>query len=210
MRLAVVGHVEWIRFARVDKVPSAGEIAHSFDQWEEAGGGGGVAALLLALLADEAHLFTALGDDDLGRRARAELEARGVVVHEATDERPQRWAFTQVDERGERTITTVGPKARPRGHDDRLPWHDLAGMDAGAVHGAAEKLLAGREPVPAVEEQAAEHLVLEVPQPRDQVVAGGAGAREDRPRLEPFQVVAPHDLLSTPCTLSWAARPSTS
>ena len=130
MQVAVIGHVEWIRFARVDRVPSAGEISHSFDEWEEAGGGGGVAALQLALLADEAHLFTALGGDDLGRRARAELEARGVVVHDATDERPQRWAFTQVDERGERTITTVGPKSRPRGHDDRLPWHDLAGMDA--------------------------------------------------------------------------------
>ena len=27
-------------------------------------------------------------------------------------------------------ITTVGPKLRPRGHDDRLPWHELASMDA--------------------------------------------------------------------------------
>ena len=31
MRVAVVGHVEWIRFARVDRVPVPGEIAHSFD-----------------------------------------------------------------------------------------------------------------------------------------------------------------------------------
>jgi ribokinase len=145
MRLAVVGHVEWIRFARVEGVPAAGEIAHSSDQWEEAGGGGGVAAVQLALLADEAHLFTALGDDDLGRRAKAELEARGVVVHDATDERPQRWAFTQIDEHGERTITTVGPKTRPRGHDDRLPWHDLATMDAVFfVAGDADALINAR------------------------------------------------------------------
>jgi ribokinase len=130
MRVAVVGHVEWIRFARVDEVPAAGEIAHSFDEWEQAGGGGGVAAVQLALLADEAHLFTAFGNDELGRRAHAELESRGVVVHAAPDERPQRWAFTQVDDAGERTITTVGPKVRPRGHDDRLPWHELASMDA--------------------------------------------------------------------------------
>jgi ribokinase len=130
MRVAVVGHVEWIRFARVDRVPGAGEIGHSFDDWEQAGGGGGVAAVQLALLADEAHLFTALGNDDLGRRARSELESRGVVVHAAPDERPQRWAFTQVDDRGERTITTVGPKLRPRGHDDALPWQELASMDA--------------------------------------------------------------------------------
>jgi ribokinase len=130
MRVAVVGHVEWVRFARVDRIPVAGEIAHSVDDWEQAGGGGGVAAIQLALLADEAHLFTALGTDELGRRALAELESRGVVVHLASDERPQRWAFTQVDDTGERTITTVGPKLRPRGHDDRLPWHELASMDA--------------------------------------------------------------------------------
>jgi ribokinase len=130
MRIAVVGHVEWIRFARVEHVPAAGEIAHSFDAWEQAGGGGGVAAVQLALLADEAHLFTALGNDEVGRRAHAELESRGVVVHAAPDERPQRWAFTQIDDAGERTITTVGAKLRPRGHDDRLPWHELASMDA--------------------------------------------------------------------------------
>jgi ribokinase len=130
MRLAVVGHVEWIRFARVDHHPLAGEIVHSTEDWEEAGGGGGVAALQLALLADEAHLFTSLGDDGLGRAARAELEERGVVVHAGSDRRPTRWAFTHVDGSGERTITTVGPMLRPRGDDDRLPWHELAGMDA--------------------------------------------------------------------------------
>ena len=130
MRVAVVGHVEWIRFARVDRVPAAGEIAHAFDQWEQAGGAGAVAAVQFALLADEAWLYTVLGDDDLGRRARSELEGRGVVVHAAGDERPQRWAFTHVDDGGERTITTVGPKLSPRGHDDRLPWHELSSMDA--------------------------------------------------------------------------------
>ena len=129
MRVAVIGHVEWIRFVRVDHVPGAGQIAHSFEDWEQAGGGGGVAAVQLALLADEAHLFTVLGNDDLGRRARSELTDRGVVVHAASDERPQRWAFTQVDDHGERTITTVGPKLRPRGHDESLPWHELATMD---------------------------------------------------------------------------------
>ena len=130
MRVAVVGHVEWIRFARVDRVPAAGEIAHAFDQWEQAGGGGAVAAVQLALLADEAWLFTALGADELGRRAHKELESRGVVVQAAVEDRPQRWAFTHVDDTGERTITTVGPKLAPRGHDDRLPWHELASMDA--------------------------------------------------------------------------------
>ena len=129
VRIAVVGHVEWVRFARVERVPGAGEIAHSYEEWEQAGGAGAVAAVQLALLADECHLFTALGGDDLGTRARVELESRGVVVHAAPEERPQRWAFTHVDDGGERTITTVGPKLRPRGHDDRLPWHELAELD---------------------------------------------------------------------------------
>ena len=41
MRVAVVGHVEWIEFARVERMPAAGEIVHASDAWEEPGGGGG-------------------------------------------------------------------------------------------------------------------------------------------------------------------------
>lgn len=130
MKVAVVGHVEWIRFASVERAPASGEIAHSTDDWEQAGGGGGVASAQLALLADEMHLFTVLGDDDLGRRSFEELESRGVHVHAEIVRRPQRWAFTHVDDSGERTITTVGEKLRPRGHDDSLPWHELRDADA--------------------------------------------------------------------------------
>ena len=61
---------------RVDRLPGPGDIAHSIEDWEQAGGGGGVAAIQLARLADEATLFTVLGDDELGRRAREELELR--------------------------------------------------------------------------------------------------------------------------------------
>jgi ribokinase len=122
--------VEWIRFARVDRVPAAGEIAHAFDEWEQAGGGGAVAALQLALLSGETTLFTALGDDEIGTRSKEELERRGLRVHAARERSSSRWALTQVDDAGERTITTVGPKLRPRGHDDRLPWHELREMDA--------------------------------------------------------------------------------
>lgn len=129
MRLAVVGHVEWIRFCRVDEIPGPGAIAHAGETWEQAGGAGAVAATQLALLADECHLFTALGDDELGRRSEAELRDRGISVHVALDERPTRWALTQVDDVGERTITTIGPKLHPRGHDDRLPWELLRSMD---------------------------------------------------------------------------------
>jgi ribokinase len=145
MRVAVVGHVEWIRFCRVDQVPGPGEIAHSTEGWEQAGGSGAVAAIQLALLADEAHLFTVLGDDELGRRSRAELEGRGVRVHAIADRRPTRWAFTHIGDGGDRTITTVGPKLHPRGHEDSLPWHELRGMDAAFVTaGDVDAILAAR------------------------------------------------------------------
>jgi ribokinase len=89
-----------------------------------------VAAFQLARLAGEATLFTALGGDDLGLRARRELEAGGVTVHTAVHREPQRRAFTHVDASGERTITVLGDKLRPRGSDDALPWHELADYDA--------------------------------------------------------------------------------
>jgi ribokinase len=145
MKLVVVGHVEWIRFCRVERMPGPGDIAHSMEDWEQAGGGGGVAALQLARLAGEAMLFTILGDDELGRRSREELELRGVRVHAATVREPQRWAFTHVDETGERTITTVGRKLRPRGNDDSLPWRELGDADAVFfVAGDADALLRSR------------------------------------------------------------------
>ena len=130
VRVAVVGHVEWVRFCRVERMPGAGDIVHSTDDWEQAGGAGAVAAVQLALLADEALFFTVLGDDELGRKSREELESRGARVHAEMVRGPHRWAFTHVDEAGERTITTVGRKLRPRGNDDSLPWHELADADA--------------------------------------------------------------------------------
>lgn len=130
MRAAVVGHVEWSRFARVERMPRRGEIVQAVDQWEQAGGGGGTAAVQLALLADEVHLFTVLGDDRHGRAARSELEAHGVHVHAPSDPRRTLEVFVHVEEGGERAITTFGEKLLPRGHDDRYPWHELAGIDA--------------------------------------------------------------------------------
>jgi ribokinase len=130
MRAAVVGHVEWIDFVRVEHVPQRGEIVGSEEFWGEPAGGGTVAAVQLSLLADSVLFFTALGADELGRRSRAELEERGIDVHASFHEPPQRRGFTYLDEGGERTITILGPKVGPRGHDDTLPWHELARCDA--------------------------------------------------------------------------------
>ena len=129
VRVAVVGHVEWVQFARVERLPAAGEIIHALDWWEEPAGGGAVAAVQLARLAGEAELFTALGDDELGDRARDELARLGLSVHAVDRREPQRRAFTFVDDEGERTITVLGRRLVPT-RDDPLPWERLEGADA--------------------------------------------------------------------------------
>jgi ribokinase len=130
VKVAVVGHVEWVEFVRVDEMPRPGEIVHSLERWEEAAGGGAVAAVQLANLNGSALLFTTLGDDELGRRSHAELEERGVTVHSATVGEQQRRAFTHVDAGGERTITVIGQKLLPSGENGDLPWEQLARCDA--------------------------------------------------------------------------------
>ena len=130
MRAAVVGHVELIEFVPVEHVPRAGEIVSAEETWIEAAGGGSVAAVQLAQLADSVLLFTALATDQPGRAAKTELEERGIEVHATRMDPPQRRGFTYIDAVGERTITTIGPKIGPRGHDDSLPWHELARCDA--------------------------------------------------------------------------------
>lgn len=130
MRAAVIGHVEWVEFLQVESLPRAGEIAHATESWEVAAGGGAVAAVQLARLGADAHLYTALGDDDLGRRARAELEELGVHVHAVTAAgRPQRRAVTFVEETGERTITVIGEKLKANGEEPDLPWEELHRTD---------------------------------------------------------------------------------
>lgn len=124
----MLGHVEWVTFARVDAVPPVGGIAHATETWEGAAGGGAVAALQLAKLAGSCDLFTALGDDELGRRARVELEGNGVTVYAATRDDPTRKAICLVDGDGERTITTLGARLETDGVD-RLPWGALREAD---------------------------------------------------------------------------------
>jgi ribokinase len=130
MRVGVVGHVEWVEFARVEAVPRPGDIAHAFETWEEPAGGGAVAAVQLRRLAGSCVFFTALGADELGRRARAELVHLGVDVRSIPESESTRRAVTFIDDGGERTITVLGQKLRPRGGDSRLPWRELAGLDA--------------------------------------------------------------------------------
>jgi ribokinase len=129
LHVAVVGHVEWIEFARVERVPAPGEIVHAQETWEEPGGGGAVAAVQLAKLAGGAAFYTALGDDAFGHRAHATLTDLGLAVHAAWRPEPQRRGFVYIDADGERTITVIGDRLGPSAADP-LPWDDLADADA--------------------------------------------------------------------------------
>ncbi len=129
MRVAVVGHVEWVEFARVQHVPAPGEIVQAQETWQEVGGGGAVAAVQLARLAGSCLFLTALGDDPLGHRAYRALDELGVRVVASWRSEPQRRAFVHVDAGAERTITVLGKRVGPRGGDP-LPWEKLDGADA--------------------------------------------------------------------------------
>jgi ribokinase len=131
VKVAVVGHVEWVEFAVVDHVPAPGTIVFSDERpFADAAGGGAVAAVQLARLAGpDASFFTSVGADDLGRATVDALRGHGVTVHAAVHDVPQRRAFTLLDAAHERTITVLGERHVPLGADD-LPWDRLASCDA--------------------------------------------------------------------------------
>jgi ribokinase len=142
--LAVVGHVEWVHFIRVDRFPERGAVTQAAAGFAHAGGGAVVAAAVLAELGAEVNFYCALGRDANGEAAARELEARGVTVHAAWRDQPTRGVVTLLETGGERTIITLGERLEPSG-DDALPWSALehadgvyfTAGDAGAARAAA-------------------------------------------------------------------------
>ena len=130
MRAAVVGHLEWVEFLPVDRLPRQGEILETTECFEETAGGGAVAAVQLARLTGDCAFFTAVGDDEKGRRVERRLSELGVTVHAVHREgKSTRRAFVYLDGDGERTITTIGERLGPERADD-LPWDEIAGADS--------------------------------------------------------------------------------
>jgi ribokinase len=127
-RVAVVGHVEWVDFVPVERFPKPGEIIHAQGAFARAAGGGGVVAVVLAELGADVDFYCALGRDELGRAAAAQLSDRGVRVHVAWREEPTRRAVTLLDPNHERTIITMGDRLEPLA-SDRLEWDRLQGAD---------------------------------------------------------------------------------
>jgi ribokinase len=130
-RVAVVGHVEWVDFAVVPRLPNPGEILHVPEFWAEAAGGGAVAVVQMAKLTGSSLFLTALASDELGRRTETQLAAQGVTLHAAPREGIQRRAFTYLTDDGERTITVLGDRLVPH-RGDPLPWEVLD--DVGGVY----------------------------------------------------------------------------
>ena len=188
MRLAVVGHVEWIDFLRVSRVPTQGEILHASRGWGEAAGGGAVAAVQLAKLAGDAMFFTTFGADERGRRARERLEAQRVRVLAREIDLPQRYGVTFVDDDGERTITVVGERLTLRGDDPDLPWSELEHADGVYfVSGDAETVRQARKARVLVAASRSLEVLQEAGVELDAIVgsATDAGERYKRGDLDP-------------------------
>jgi ribokinase len=191
VRVAVVGHVEWVEFARVERLPAPGDIVQAKRWWSEAAGGGGVASVQLARLAGESALYTALGEDVIGDAALRQLTGLDVRVEAVRHPEPQRRGFTFVDDAGERTITILGEKHVPHGSDP-LPWKELADVDgvyfvsgdAAAVRAArhARVLVATARVLPVLAEAGVELDAL-VRSARDPGERYARGDLEPRPAL---------------------------
>ena len=129
LNLAVVGHVEWINFLRVDQLSKPGVISHSEKSLEYPAGGGSIIAKTLSeLTLNQIHFFTALGNDDYGDRCFKILSNMGIKLHVAWRDKPTRRGFSMIDSQGERAITVIGERLAPN-YRDNLDWDILKKMD---------------------------------------------------------------------------------
>src|ERR1700733_3271153 len=121
---AVVGHVEWVEFVRVDHLPTRGKGVDVTPIMQLAAGGGANVAVELAELAGGALLFTSLGNDELGHRALAQLQRRRLDVHVAWRDQATQRTLTLIHPDGERSNLYIGPVLEPSA-DDPLPGEML-------------------------------------------------------------------------------------
>lgn len=129
MNIAVVGHIEWGTFLRVAHLPAIGESVYATESWQEVCGGGSVAALQAAAMNTTCTFFTAIGNDEFGKRSIEQLEKNGVKVYASVHDEPQTKSYIHIGDNHNRTITVV-ERFKPTGTDSGLPWEKLAEMDA--------------------------------------------------------------------------------
>lgn len=129
LNFAVVGHVEWINFLKVDQLPKPGVISHSEKSIEYPAGGGSVIAKTLSELTNnQVHFFTSLGNDYYGEQSFKILSNYGIRLHVAWRDKPTRKGFSLIDSNGERSITVIGERLAPT-YKDKLDWNLFEKMD---------------------------------------------------------------------------------
>ena len=129
LSFAVVGHIEWMEFLRVDELPKPGHISHSENSIElPAGAGAVISKTLRELTVNDVHFFTSLGNDYYGKKSFEILSSMGMELHVAWREKPTRRGFSLIDFKGERSITVIGERLAPI-HADSLDWDILQKMD---------------------------------------------------------------------------------
>tara|TARA_Y100001968_G_scaffold306365_1_gene323141 strand:+ start:2182 stop:3024 length:843 start_codon:yes stop_codon:yes gene_type:complete len=129
LKLAVIGHIEWVTFLKVDQFPVAGTIAHAKDYFEEAAGGAAVAAVQMArLIKGPVDLITSLGKDAYGEKCYKRLTKLGLNLKVAWREKPTRKGFSLITNDGERAITVIGERLQPIASDN-LPWSNMKNYD---------------------------------------------------------------------------------
>ena len=128
-KFAVIGHIEWMNFLKVDNLPKPGIISHSQKSFEiPAGGGSVIAKTLNDLTCNKVHFFTSLGKDFYGKRSYEILSKMGLNLHVAWRDKPTRKGFSLTDKKGERSITVIGERLEPK-LNDKLNWEILRDMD---------------------------------------------------------------------------------
>ncbi len=129
LKLAVIGHIEWVTFLKVDQLPLAGQISHAKDCFEEAAGGAAVAAVQMArLINGSVDLYTSLGKDTYGEKCFERLTKLGLNLKVAWRKKPTRKGISLISRDGERAITVIGERLQPIASDD-LPWNDMENYD---------------------------------------------------------------------------------
>ncbi len=134
-KVAVVGHVEWVTFARVPHIPTAGEIVHARGLLRGAGrwrsGGGRTASA--------PGRRGRAGDGARRRRARSPLGRASARVGRARSGRPKgppphaRPSRSWTTDR-ERTITTFGARLEPTIDDADIPWERVGRNGRRVLH----------------------------------------------------------------------------
>ena len=141
LKFAVIGHIEWMNFIKVDQLPKPGLISHSKKFLEyPAGGGSVIAKSLRELTNSEVHFFTSLGNDYYGNQSLNILENMGIKLHVSWSDKPTRKGFSVIDSEGERSITIIGDRLAPS-NNDNLDWSILDDMDGIFITAADTEIL---------------------------------------------------------------------